>query len=205
MYPRVLPMSTVNLVYLCTLEGRVGVIWELKVSSLEIFKPSSVTFALLQGDSFHHQHQTSIIAPIVACNKRNKPTPSSSFLSSSSLQSFTSICSVKMAGKDENSTPPSTPKGAGGGYTSLTARENEILSKAMNCLKAPPEVCLFLKPFSLLPQTRITTDYMFHLHRSTTRSWLARWVCPTLAPLPMPGKKTIILCHKLHQKSFSGR
>jgi hypothetical protein len=119
----------------------VDVIWELKVSSLEIFKPTSVAFAQLQRDSFHRQQQPSFIATIVACNKRNKPTPFSSFLSSSPLQSFTSICSVKMAGKDDNGTPPSTPKGAGGGYASLTARENEILSKAMNCLKAPPEVC----------------------------------------------------------------
>ncbi|ROW01203.1 hypothetical protein VSDG_02712 [Cytospora chrysosperma] len=46
----------------------------------------------------------------------------------------------RLLSKDENNTPPSTPKGAGGGYTSLTARENEILSKAMNCLKAPPEI-----------------------------------------------------------------
>ncbi|KAL1862856.1 hypothetical protein Daus18300_008353 [Diaporthe australafricana] len=41
----------------------------------------------------------------------------------------------------ENDAAPSTPKaGSGGGYGSLTAREQEILAKAMTCLKTAPEI-----------------------------------------------------------------
>lgn len=43
----------------------------------------------------------------------------------------------------ENDAAPSTPKaGSGGGYSSLTAREQEILAKAMTCLKTAPEVSI---------------------------------------------------------------
>ncbi|POS81353.1 hypothetical protein DHEL01_v200234 [Diaporthe helianthi] len=50
-----------------------------------------------------------------------------------------------MAGKPdnaENDAAPTTPKAAasGGGYESLTAREQEILAKAMTCLKVAPEI-----------------------------------------------------------------
>lgn len=55
-----------------------------------------------------------------------------------------------MAGNGDNGTPPSTPKGAGGGYASLTPRENEILAKVMNCLKSPPEVYPVLYTFPCL-------------------------------------------------------
>lgn len=51
-----------------------------------------------------------------------------------------------MAGKSdnaENGSAPATPKaGAGGGFSSLTAREQEILAKSMTCLNAPPEVSI---------------------------------------------------------------
>ena len=42
----------------------------------------------------------------------------------------------------ENGAAPATPKAAvaGGGFDSLTTREQEILAKAMTCLKTAPEV-----------------------------------------------------------------
>jgi hypothetical protein len=42
----------------------------------------------------------------------------------------------------ENGAAPATPKAAAGGgaVDTLTAREQEILAKAMTCLKAAPEV-----------------------------------------------------------------
>ncbi|KAJ0118811.1 hypothetical protein J7T55_013066 [Diaporthe amygdali] len=40
----------------------------------------------------------------------------------------------------ENDAAPGTPKAAGGGYSSLTTREQEILAKAMTCLKTAPEI-----------------------------------------------------------------
>ncbi|KAG6367039.1 hypothetical protein INS49_001221 [Diaporthe citri] len=49
-----------------------------------------------------------------------------------------------MAGKSdngENGSAPATPKAAaGGGFSSLTTREQEILAKAMTCLKSAPEI-----------------------------------------------------------------
>ncbi|KAG8167628.1 hypothetical protein KVR01_003317 [Diaporthe batatas] len=50
-----------------------------------------------------------------------------------------------MAGKSDkadNGDAPATPKAAafGGGYDSLTTREQEILGKAMTCLKVAPEI-----------------------------------------------------------------
>lgn len=49
---------------------------------------------------------------------------------------------ASMSDNTENGTAPTTPKagGAGGGYSSLTPREQEILAKAMTCLKTAPEV-----------------------------------------------------------------
>lgn len=52
-----------------------------------------------------------------------------------------------MAGNGDDGTPPTTPKAGGTGYGSLTAREGEIMAKAMVCLKTAPEVCLFLYLF----------------------------------------------------------
>lgn len=54
-----------------------------------------------------------------------------------------------MAGKSDNGdngSAPGTPKAAGGGgFSSLTAREQEILAKAMTCLKTAPEVSIFTR------------------------------------------------------------
>lgn len=51
---------------------------------------------------------------------------------------------ASMSDNTENGTAPATPKagGAGGGYSSLTPREQEILAKAMTCLKTAPEVSI---------------------------------------------------------------
>lgn len=64
---------------------------------------------------------------------------------------------LNMASKSdnaENGSAPATPKAgaaAGGGYSSLTAREQEILAKAMTCLKTAPEVsiCTRIQPASI--------------------------------------------------------
>lgn len=66
--------------------------------------------------------------------------------SQSSIHSSFSPKAFTMAGNDENNTPPATPKGTG----TLTTRENEILAKAIMCLKSPPEVSSDFK-FSLTP------------------------------------------------------
>lgn len=51
---------------------------------------------------------------------------------------------ASMSDNTENGNTPATPKagGAGGGYSSLTPREQEILAKAMTCLKTAPEVSI---------------------------------------------------------------
>lgn len=63
---------------------------------------------------------------------------------------------LNMASKSdnaENGSAPATPKAAaaGGGYSSLTTREQEILAKAMTCLKTAPEVsiCTRTRPSSV--------------------------------------------------------
>lgn len=58
---------------------------------------------------------------------------------------FPSLRLLNMAGKSdnaENGATPTTPKAAasGGGYESLSTREQEILAKAMTCLKVAPEI-----------------------------------------------------------------
>ncbi|KAI7785772.1 hypothetical protein LA080_006338 [Diaporthe eres] len=49
-----------------------------------------------------------------------------------------------MAGKSDNgdngSAPAPTKAAAGGGFSTLTTREQEILAKAMTCLKTAPEI-----------------------------------------------------------------
>ncbi|KAI3392068.1 hypothetical protein diail_6297 [Diaporthe ilicicola] len=41
---------------------------------------------------------------------------------------------------ESNAAPASPKAAAGGGYSTLTAREQEILAKAMTCLKTAPEI-----------------------------------------------------------------
>lgn len=54
-----------------------------------------------------------------------------------------------MAGKSDNgdngSAPAPTKAAAGGGFSSLTTREQEILAKAMTCLKTAPEVSICMR------------------------------------------------------------
>lgn len=96
----------------------------------------------------HHQHQALTQATKPSCSNQR-------FCSSNHLVPYFSLSLhlVNMAGKSdnaENGAAPATPK-AGGGYSTLTPREQEILAKAMTCLKTAPEV-------SIRTQT-ICTDY----------------------------------------------
>ncbi|KKY38930.1 hypothetical protein UCDDA912_g01065 [Diaporthe ampelina] len=71
-----------------------------------------------------------------------------------------------MASKSDNpknGAAPATPKAAaaGGGYSSLTAREQEILAKAMTCLKTAPEIDF----------PKLAAELNMNNHRSAVNAW----------------------------------
>lgn len=89
-----------------------------------------------------------------------------------------SLHTLNMAGKSdnaENGAAPATPKAAasGGGYESLTTREQEILAKSMTCLKVAPEVRIC--------QYSICHDHDHSAHLVSALVFHAG-VCPLLTP-----------------------
>lgn len=81
-----------------------------------------------------------------------------------------------MAGKSDNgengSASTASKAAAGGGFSSLTTREQEILAKAMTCLKTAPEVSICIRI-----QTPRSQSFRTHALASVLFS------CPTI-PLP---------------------
>lgn len=87
--------------------------------------------------AFHAHHQHPVHTQATAPSSRNQEL----VLSFSPVPSLNLLNMASKSDNTENGSGAATPEAAGG-YSSLTTREQEILAKAMTCLKTSPEVSI---------------------------------------------------------------